>query len=236
MFSLKLLSPKTLTFFLLPLMLAVGAAAQEPQPKVEPERPPAATPEQKPATPAAQPKQDPERKPEAVTPVQKSTKPEPERKGGLQNAEATRAELEKGSTANLGTDIAAVRQRIETALQSDPALKGTAFNLNVTDDTIEITGVANNGRDRTAARRIVQSFAGNLRVKDRITVAGAAPPSTPENASPDQGKPKTQAEADADTLAKPESDETQSPQKKANKPKKEPAKHGDQAEEPRRKN
>ncbi len=181
--------------------------------------------------------QEPERKPEAAPPAQKSAKPEPERKGGIQNAEATKAELEKGSTANLGTDVAAVRHRIETALQSDPSLKGTAFNLTVTDDTIEITGVANNGRDRTAARRIVQSFAGNLRVKDRITVAGAAPPSAaPGNAAPDQSnKPKSQAEADADVLAKPESDELQSPQKKANKPKKDPAKHGDQAEEPRRK-
>ncbi len=210
MVPLKTISPKIQNLALCMLVLSLGAIAQEP-----------------------------ERKPEPAS-VQKPVKPEPERKGGIQNAEATKAELKKGSTTNLGTDVAAVRQRIEAALNSDPSLQGTVFNLNVTDDTIEITGVANSGRDRTAARRIVQSFAGNLRVKDRISVAGAAPPSAaPKNDSTDKtDKPRTQADTDADALAKPESDESpstpQSTPKKANKPKKEPAKHGDQAEEPRR--
>ena len=154
-------------------------------------------------------------------------------KGGLQLAEP-----EKGTTTNLGTDVDAVRQRIEAALANDPSLKGSAFTINVTDDTVEITGIADNGRERTAARRIVQSFAGNLRVKDRITVAGANPPSADQkNESPDAAK-KNVPSAEEESLAKPESDEDQTsdqaPAKKANKPKKDPKKHGDQAtEDPR---
>jgi hypothetical protein len=162
-------------------------------------------------------------------PEQKPAKPEPERKGGIQNAEATEA---KGSTTNLGTDVAAVRQSIENALHNDPTLSGSAFTINVSDDTVEITGLANSGKERTAARRIVQSFAGNLRVKDRITVAGApAPPSADQPADAVKKNPPM---AEAENLAKPESDETQAPAKKANKPKKEPAKDGDKAtEDPR---
>lgn len=223
MLSARTISPKTCLVWVLALTL--NASAQEPERK--PEAPPAqktASPTPEKNAPAAVQKAEPQ-KPEPQ-------KAEPQRKGGIQNAEATKTESEKGSTANLGTDVAAVRQRIEAALNSDPSLKGTVFNLNVTDDTIEITGIANSGRDRTAARRIVQSFAGNLRVKDRITVAGAAPPPSAVPNSTESDKPKQQADAEADALAKPESDET--PQKKANKPKKDPAKHGDQSPEPRR--
>lgn len=236
MFTPKRFSPKRCTperlVLSLYLALAVTASAQEPERK--PETAPAApTPSQ-----GTQTVQEPERNQEAQPkepqgPPQKSAKPAPERKGGIQNAEATKAS-EKGSITNLGTDVAAVRQRIEAALNSDPTLKGTVFNLNVTEDTIEISGVANHGRDRTAARRIVQSFAGNMRVKDRITVAGSAPPSATPPTTDSTDKPKTQTEVDADALAKPESDEQRAAQKKANKPKKVPAKHGDQSEEPRR--
>ena len=158
-----------------------------------------------------------------------------------QNAEQKKslqlAEPEKGTTANLGTDVDAVRQRIESALANDPNLKGTAFTINVTDDTVEISGVAENGRERTAARRIVQSFAGNLRVRDRITVAGVTPPSADQPSdAPDATKKAPNAPAsEQDAVAKPESDEDQqAPAKKANKPKKDPKKHGDQAtEDPR---
>ncbi|MEO6120284.1 MAG: BON domain-containing protein [Terriglobales bacterium] len=244
-----MLSPKTLfphkylTLGCLAIALT-AASAQEPERK--PEVPPVQGAEQK-ATPAEAEKVVPPQpqapKPEPV----KASHPQPERKGGIQNVGAPKNEKkagqntgqntgqstgDKGSTANLGTDVVAVRQRIEAALSNDPTLRGTAFNLNVTDDTIEITGVANSGRDRTAARRIVQSFAGNLRVKDRITVTGAAPPIAPPDSTDKTDKPNGQANTEADALAKPESDE-QLPQKKANKPKKDPPKHGDQAEDPR---
>lgn len=215
----------------LALILGVGGVvgAQEPAPKSDPAPAPKTSQnDQKPK------KVEPERKPDAdrnATPA--AQKPAPERKGGIQNVGAASTD-DKGSTTNLGTDVAAVRQRIEAALQSDPSLKGAAFTINVTDDTVEITGVANNGRERTAARRIVQSFAGNLRVKDRISVAGVAPPSADAQVSQSDKSRAQSAEAD-ESLAKPESDETQAPAKKANKPKKDPPKHGDQSEAPRKK-
>ncbi len=156
--------------------------------------------------------------------------PPAERKGDVQLAEP-----EKGSVTNLGTDVTAVRQRIESALATEPSLKGAAFTINVTDDTVEISGVANNGRERTAARRIVQSFAGNLRVKDRITVAGVTPPSADQTPPADAANAKKNAPAaEQETISKPESDEDQPDARKGNKPKKDPKKHGDQAtEDPR---
>ncbi|HUR36573.1 MAG TPA: BON domain-containing protein [Terriglobales bacterium] len=221
-------------------ILVISVAAQEPVwPQAKENKP---QPQQQ-STPAAvqpetPPKADSQSDPTAAKPenpnATKPTKPEPPRKGAIQNVETTSASNDagKGSTTNLGTDIDAVRQNIEAAFQKDPTLKGTPFTVTVTNDTVELTGVANSGRERTAARRIAQSFAGNLRVKDRITVAGVTP-STPEVSPADKTRQQG-AEADADAIAKPESDEPATPARKANKPKKEPAKHGDQAtEDPR---
>lgn len=217
--------------FALTLSVSTAAFAQEPGQRPETAGQPAPPATVQPAPDAVQ-KTVPG---PAQRPDPKLTKPEPARKGAIQNAEATKAE-EKGSTSNLGTDVVAVRQRIENALHSDPTLSGASLTINVTDDTVEITGVANNGRERTAARRIVQSFAGNLRVKDRITVAGVRPPSADANSQINSAtQPRAQtAETESDTLAKPESDQVTAP-KKANKPKKEPAKDGDKSDEPRNK-
>jgi hypothetical protein len=68
-----------------------------------------------------------------------------------------------------------LKQRIESALSKESSLSGAQLTLNVSDDAIDITGNANTNRQRLAARRIVQSFAGNMRVRERISVAGASP-------------------------------------------------------------
>jgi hypothetical protein len=213
----------------LALVLACPAIAQD-QPKPETAANPAGNIQQPTATPPAKDPAKPAAPPSANAPRPNATAP------ASTQAQQLSPEAEKGATANLGTDVDAVRQRIENALASEPSLKGTAFTLNVSDDTIEISGVANNGRERTAARRIVQSFSGNLRVKDRMTVAGVAPPSADEqNPSRAKTADPNQAQDPSETLAKPESDEEPSPAKKANRPKKDPKKDGDKAEEPRKK-
>jgi hypothetical protein len=65
-----------------------------------------------------------------------------------------------------------LRNRIETALRREPSLSNANLVLNISDDTIDITGNANTPKERITARRIVQSFAGNRRVRERIAVAG----------------------------------------------------------------
>jgi hypothetical protein len=213
----------------LALVLACPSIAQD-QPKPETAANPGNT-QQPTAAPPAKESAKPAAPPSANAPRPNATAP------ASTNAQQPTPETEKGTMSNLGTDVDAVRQRIENALASEPSLKGTAFTLNVSDDTIEISGVANNGRERTAARRIVQSFSGNLRVKDRMTVAGVAAPSADEqNPSRAKTADPNQAQDPSETLAKPESDEQPpAPGKKPNKPKKEPAKDGDKSEDPRKK-
>ena len=68
-----------------------------------------------------------------------------------------------------------LRQRIETALRNESSLTGTRLIVNVSDDAVDVSGNTDTNKQRLAARRIVQSFAGNMRVRERISVAGATP-------------------------------------------------------------
>jgi osmotically-inducible protein OsmY len=42
--------------------------------------------------------------------------------------------------------------------------------VNVTDTTVELTGTAATSKDKQTAKRIAQSYAGNRRLVDHITV------------------------------------------------------------------
>jgi hypothetical protein len=114
-----------------------------------------------------------------------------------------------------------LHQRIEAALHSEPTLSGSNLNVNVSDDAIDLSGTVNSSKERLTARRIVQSFAGNRRVRERVTVAGggARNASPNPNAQPNGKEPNTPAE--------------KSEVQNANRPITDPAKHGDQSEEPR---
>jgi osmotically-inducible protein OsmY len=44
--------------------------------------------------------------------------------------------------------------------------------VNVTDSTIELSGTVPTGKEKQTAKRIAQSYAGNRKVIDRLTVTG----------------------------------------------------------------
>jgi hypothetical protein len=45
-------------------------------------------------------------------------------------------------------------------------------NVNVTEDTIDLSGTVMTGKEKQTAKRIAQSYAGNRKVKDHLTVTG----------------------------------------------------------------
>jgi osmotically-inducible protein OsmY len=91
------------------------------------------------------------------------------------------------ATSAEGTDL---QPQIQRALQSEPTLSSSSVTVSVTGDTIELSGTVPTGKEKQTAKRIAQSFAGNRKVVDRITVTGrgvqnAAPPAS-NNAAPPQ--------------------------------------------------
>lgn len=71
---------------------------------------------------------------------------------------------------NTAAETSSLQTEINNALQQDPTLANNNLHANVTDSQIELTGSVRSGREKQAARRIAQSYAGNRRVVDHITV------------------------------------------------------------------
>ena len=79
-----------------------------------------------------------------------------------------------------------LKGQIENALRNDAQVGSSKLNVNVTDTTIELSGNVPTGKERTAAYRIVQSFAFNRRVQDRMTVTGRGNAGPVPGANPGQ--------------------------------------------------
>jgi osmotically-inducible protein OsmY len=84
-------------------------------------------------------------------------------------------------------DTASLASRINTALKNDPTLANNNVMVNVGDQGVEVTGTVDTGKEKLTAMRIAQSYAGNFKVVDRITLAGHAPaPNGQQQASQQQ--------------------------------------------------
>jgi hypothetical protein len=121
-----------------------------------------------------------------------------------------------------------LRNRIETALRREPSLSNATIVLNISDDTIDISGNANTPKERITARRIVQSFAGNRRVRERITVAGVT---RPESQQEQLGAPNGPGASRANPSPDPQN--PQQPKPEDTELQKEAAKKGDASGTPR---
>jgi hypothetical protein len=78
-------------------------------------------------------------------------------------------------------------------------LSSSNVNVNVTDSTIELSGTVATGKEKQTAERIAQSYAGNRKIVDRITVTGngnasptgQAAPVQPNGSVPSSANPST---------------------------------------------
>ena len=70
---------------------------------------------------------------------------------------------------------AALQGRIQQALQNDSTLSSSHVSVSVTDSAIELSGTAASIKDKETAERIAQSFDGNRKFTDKLTVTGQAP-------------------------------------------------------------
>jgi len=62
--------------------------------------------------------------------------------------------------------------QVQNALQKEPTLSNDNITVSVTDDTIELNGTVSSGKEKQTAKRIAQSYAGNRKVKEHLTVSG----------------------------------------------------------------
>jgi len=76
-----------------------------------------------------------------------------------------------------------LQSKIQKALTSEPTLSSANVMVNVTSDKIELSGAVPTGKDRETAKRIAESYAGNRKVVDHMTVSGQGNTATPPNSA-----------------------------------------------------
>jgi hypothetical protein len=160
--------------------------------------------------------------------------------GSAQNENATAQQAQSGTTKAPATtkappasagffsnpqDTARVQQQLQTAIRNEPTLSSDNLTVSVTDSEIDIGGNVATSKDRLTARRIAQSFAGNRRVREHISVAGAS-------TSPGSPPPSNNADTKNSDVKQPQG-ELSVPPNQANKPVTDPKQKGDASDRPR---
>lgn len=69
-------------------------------------------------------------------------------------------------------DSASVKGQLDQAYQSEPSLSGSSIQVEVSDASIQLTGSVPTSKEKTTAKRIAQSYAGNRKVVEKLTVSG----------------------------------------------------------------
>ena len=93
------------------------------------------------------------------------------------------------ATTEEGGDL---QGRIENAMKAEPTLTGSNVMVNVTGDTVELSGSVPTGKEKQTADRIASSFAANRKVVDRITVTGRGAANPTANPGTDQNQLQNQ--------------------------------------------
>jgi flagellar biosynthesis/type III secretory pathway M-ring protein FliF/YscJ len=92
-----------------------------------------------------------------------------------------------GPDANNAASNSELQSQIQNALKNEPTLANASISVNVSDEQIDVSGAVPNAREKLTAKRIVQSYAGNRKVKERITLENPSSPATTDNSSKPAG-------------------------------------------------
>lgn len=95
-----------------------------------------------------------------------------------------------------------MQTQIQNALKNEPTLANDAVTVAVSDDEISISGAVATAKEKLTAQRIVQSYAGNRRVKDHLRIS-ARSQDNPENSNQNPARNGDQGKNTARSGAKP---------------------------------
>ncbi len=123
-----------------------------------------------------------------------SGSPAATRSGGSAT-EQNSGQSEEGASGSFMTvpDGASLRGQIQTSFQNDPTLANQNININVTRDTIELSGAVPSGKQKQTARRIADSYAAGRKVVDHMTVGGSGQEVKQGNSADAPGSGKSNA-------------------------------------------
>jgi hypothetical protein len=89
-----------------------------------------------------------------------------------QTAPGNSADASASPTASPNQNDGVLQSQIENALRNEPALTSSHIAVNVTAESISLSGTVGSGKDKQTAERIAQSFDGNRKMNDTLAVTG----------------------------------------------------------------
>ncbi len=89
-----------------------------------------------------------------------------------QTAPGNSAEAGANPTLSTNQNDSVLQSQIENALRNEPALGSSHITVNVTDESISLSGTVGSGKDKQTAERIAQSFDGNRKMNDTLAITG----------------------------------------------------------------
>jgi hypothetical protein len=104
----------------------------------------------------------------------------PSGSAGSQSPTSPNAQTAPGNSADAGANPTpstdqndnVLQSQIESALRNEPALSSSHIAVNVTAESISLSGTIGSGKDKQTAERIAQSFDGNRKMNDTLAITG----------------------------------------------------------------
>ncbi len=98
--------------------------------------------------------------------VQPSTSP---------NAQTAPSNASANPPGSANQNDSSLQSQIANALRDEPALSNSHIVVNVTAESIDLSGTVGSGKDKQTAERIAQSFDGNRKLNDSLAITGQKP-------------------------------------------------------------
>lgn len=114
---------------------------------------------------------------------------------------------QSGSMNSAGESPDQVKNDIQTAFKNEPTLTSSNVSVDVSADSVTLSGSVPSEKDRDEARRIAQSFSGSRKVVDNVKVSGTGTSSSPDissspNTNPNTGMQTNQANPEQPSVPK----------------------------------
>ena len=91
------------------------------------------------------------------------------------SAQTVSSDATANPPASTNQNDSMLQSQIENAIRNEPSLSNGRVVVNVSAESIDLSGTVGSGKDKQTAERIAQSFDGNRKLKDTLMITGQKP-------------------------------------------------------------
>jgi hyperosmotically inducible periplasmic protein len=92
-----------------------------------------------------------------------------------QTAPSNSSDASANPPGSTNQNDSSLQSQIANALRDEPALSNSHIVVNISGESIDLSGTVGSSKDKQTAERIAQSFDGNRKLNDSLTITGQKP-------------------------------------------------------------